>query len=107
MTRAEFLAAARALVGAERGTLTRVGRLCGFSMSTLNAISQGIRSVPPAYAKRISEELSASEDRGSCVAFVGPRLGPVVEAAIRAGWSESDALAAVAGWAGLRLFRRS
>lgn len=106
MTREEFLAGARALVGAERGTLSRVARLCGFSLSTVKAISAGDRPVPPAYAERIEAELAASEHRGSCVDYVGPRLVPVVEAAMLAGWSEADALAAIAGWVGLRLSRR-
>lgn len=103
VTREEFLSAASQLVGSERGTLRRLCRLLGFSERTAQAINQGVRPVPAAYAAKVRGALAESQARGGAVTFVAPRLEAVVQAAVRAGWSREDALAAVAAWASLGL----
>ena len=103
MTRAEFLRLSADLVGRERGTLRRVSRLLGASEKTVYAISDGTRPVPAALADSLREAAVQSHRAGACLPFVGPRLHPVVQAGVRAGWSEAEVLAAIAAWAGLGL----
>jgi hypothetical protein len=101
---AEFLEAAKTLVGSERGSLRRIARLLDVSEKTVYAISDGNRPVPEFYAQRIREQLaSTTYVSGTVIPYVSPRLQLVLEAAVSAGWSERDALGAIAAWAAMRL----
>lgn len=99
----EFIARVAALVGSERGTLVRGAALLGVSYPVLRNVAAGLKRVPPPYVVRLRRAEAEAEKRGGLVPVLSPRLQAAVDAAVRAGASESDALAAVAAWAALRL----